>query len=211
MKTALSFLLTAIAAMTVGCGQAASSNSQDDTSVRQATENASQNEPTGQMEHKNGTVQISFPFVRQDRIASNQFAVWIEDMDGTFVKTLFATQFVASGGYEQRPEAIPDWVERSGLNNGTASGIDAVTGATPDTGTLQFSWDCTDSEGNPLPEGEYRFLVEAAVSWDSRVVYEGTIGIGGAEHLAAASAEGSGEAAEGQNMIGDVTAAYTPR
>ncbi|WP_221621529.1 DUF2271 domain-containing protein [Paenibacillus rhizophilus] len=61
------------------------------------------------------TLGISFPFVRQDGIASNQFAVWVEDSRGRYVTTLYATRFIATGGYKLRPEAIPTWVKHSGL------------------------------------------------------------------------------------------------
>lgn len=157
-----------------------------------------------------GAVSISFPYVHQDGIASNQFAVWVESEDGAWVKTLFATQFIASGGYVQWPEALPTWVERSGLKDGTASAVDAVTGATPETGTQQFLWDCKDSDGEALPNGAYSFFVEASLRWENRVLYTGTITIGGDQNSAAASAAYFGENPEERTMIGEVTAVYTP-
>jgi len=62
-----------------------------------------------------GRVEISFPFVRQSGSASNQFAVWIEDKQGNFVKTLFVTDFTAQGGYRTRKEGIKTWVQRSNI------------------------------------------------------------------------------------------------
>lgn len=41
----------------------------------------------------NGKLKISIDFNRSSTPASNQYAVWIEDMDGNVVKTLFVTNF----------------------------------------------------------------------------------------------------------------------
>jgi hypothetical protein len=46
-----------------------------------------------------GELVISFDFVRQSGPASNQHAVWIEDMDGNVVRTLFASRWTADGWF----------------------------------------------------------------------------------------------------------------
>ena len=53
-----------------------------------------------------GEVIISFNFERQSGWASNQFAIWIEDMDGNYINTLYATAWTANGGYASRPDSI---------------------------------------------------------------------------------------------------------
>jgi len=40
-----------------------------------------------------GTLEISFDFKRQGTIASNQYAVWIEDDKGKLIKTLYVTRY----------------------------------------------------------------------------------------------------------------------
>lgn len=50
-----------------------------------------------------GSVEVSFHYARQKGFSSNQFAVWVEDSGGRFVKTLYATGFTASGGYKKKP------------------------------------------------------------------------------------------------------------
>jgi len=74
-------------------------------------------------------VAVSFDYAKQEGYATNQFAVWIEDANGVLVKTLFATEFTANGGYEKRPDAIPLWVERAAIAGETKP--DAASGATP--------------------------------------------------------------------------------
>jgi len=122
-----------------------------------------------------GTLTVSFDFKRQSGYSSNQFAVWIGNMDGSLVKTLYATEFTAGGGYKKRPDSIGTWV-------GKALGVsdfDAVAGATPKSGAVSYTWDLTDEAGNTVPEGTYMFLVEGTLRWMSRVIYWGEIKIGG--------------------------------
>jgi len=107
-----------------------------------------------------GSVVISFNYKRQSGSASNQFALWIEDMSGQLIKTLYATRFTANGGYKNRPDSIPLWVEKSGLASMTGSEVDAVSGATPNAGDLSYTWDLTGADGNTVLPGQYRFFVE---------------------------------------------------
>jgi len=99
-------------------------------------------------------VAVTFDFQKQSGYASNQFAVWVENANGKLVKTLYVTQFTVNGGYEKRPDAIPVWVKQSGLAQGIAQ--DAVSGATPKSGSLRYVWDLTDQSGRvcraaPIP------------------------------------------------------------
>ncbi|QWU16978.1 Predicted protein [Paenibacillus sophorae] len=156
------------------------------------------------------TLEISFPFVRQDGIATNQFAVWIEDGSGRFVNTLYATRFIATGGYKLRPEAIPTWVEHSGLAQASPEEADAVSGATLSSGQLKFAWDCKDQDGNPVPDGTYRFYVEGTTRWENRILYEGTIAVGKERTESEADVKYTTDEAAQSGMIGQVTAVYMP-
>lgn len=165
-------------------------------------------------------VQITFNFQRQSGYATNQFAVWVEDMQGNIVKTLYATSFTANGGYEKRPDALPLWVEKAGLASMQGSEVDAITGATPKTGDLTFLWDLKDEAGQVVAPGEYGFFVEGSLRWKNRVLYSGTIEVGDAPDTAQASAEFFYEASDEQealtdeapecNMIGAVAASFVP-
>lgn len=154
-------------------------------------------------------VEIAFVYQRQSGKASNQFAVWIEDATGKLVKTLYATRFTARGGWKRRPESLPLWVETQFFQSASAD-VDAFTGATPLGGDLVYTWDCKDSEGTAAPPGEYRYLVEANLRWNSRVVYRGTIQIGGAARHSMATGEFSGGNAQEREMITGVAATYYP-
>jgi rhodanese-related sulfurtransferase len=122
---------------------------------------------------------VSFDYVKQSGYASNQFAVWVEDMDGNHVKTLYATRYTADGGYRDRPDSIPLWVEKSGLSSLTNDEVDAISGATPKAGTLSYTWDLTDSDGNIAKQSEYKVVVEGSLRWKNRVVYSAVVDTNG--------------------------------
>ena len=163
-------------------------------------------------------VAITFDFSKQSGYASNQFAVWIEDANGKLVKTLFVTQFTANGGYEKRPDAIPVWVERSGIAKDTA--LDANSGATPKSGLLRYVWDLTDETGARVADGTYTFYVEGTLRWKNHVLFSGEIDLNGEAVSAEATAQYTYLASEDQAaltdessehaMIQNVAAAYIP-
>jgi len=167
-----------------------------------------------------GEVVVSFDFERQSGSASNQHAVWIEDMDGNLVKTLYASNWTASGGYKSRPDSIALWVEKSNLASLSKQEVDAVSGATPRTGALSYSWDLTGADGAGVPGGEYKVLVEGTLRWKNYVVYTGVINIGDKPETVQAVAEYNYEgidryaaltdSATENKMIGPVTVVYTP-
>ena len=118
---------------------------------------------------KASALEVSFNYQRQPGPGSNQYAVWIENEKGEFVKTLFVTSYTAKGrsrgaeqpkrGYIVRPACVPVWVKTSKAEEKTDMQLDAVTGATPQAGGVQtFTWDFT----------------EATLIFDSDIVYTGT-------------------------------------
>ncbi len=121
---------------------------------------------------------ISFRFQRGG-IASGQYAIWIEDAKGMLVRTIYATSFTVEGGYKVRHESIPTWVAKAHPGEMTDAQVDAVTGATPQNGTQTYAWDGTDSNGNRVAPGTYRFFVEGSLYWDSRILFSGTVEWGG--------------------------------
>ncbi|MBA4348110.1 MAG: DUF2271 domain-containing protein [Clostridiales bacterium] len=132
-------------------------------------------------------VTVSFSFEKQQGYASNQFAVWVEDMDGNLIKTLYVTKFTAKGGFEKRPDALPVWVARSGLAQD--ANVDAATGATPKVGEVSFVWDLADESGARVADGTYRFFVEGTLRWKNQVLYTGEITLDGSATTAEAAAE----------------------
>lgn len=75
-------------------------------------------------------------------------AIWVEDADG-FVKTRKAMA-------NQRKQYLYTWKAASNYNV-----VDAITGSTLNSHqTHTVTWDCTDLDGNIVPDGEYTVWVE---------------------------------------------------
>jgi hypothetical protein len=134
---------------------------------------------------KPSTLEVSFNYQRQAGPGSNQYAVWIENENGEFVKTLFVTSYTTKGrargsepakrGYIVRPACVPTWVKTSKAEEKTDIQLDAVTGATPQSGGIQtFTWDFTDEQGKVVPQGTYKIKVEATLIFDCDIIYTGT-------------------------------------
>lgn len=122
--------------------------------------------------------ELSFSYTKQGGHATNQFAVWIEDNQGHYIKTLYATRFTANGGWKRRESSIPLWVKQSDLANMTKAQVDALTGATPKAGTLTYRWDGTDSRNTALPPGDYVMCLEGTLRWEAQVRCRANIKVG---------------------------------
>ena len=138
---------------------------------------------------KPGELEISFNYTKQAGPGSNQYAVWIENVSGEVVKTLFVTEFTSKGrsrdgskparGYTYRTSCMPTWVKHIDAENVSDEQMDAFTGATPaSSGVQTFTWDFTDQAGKAVPKGTYRFYVEATYNGPSVVTYTGTVSSG---------------------------------
>lgn len=121
-------------------------------------------------------VEISFTFTRQSGIASNQFAVWVEDDKGNHVKTLYVTRFTAAKGWKTRPDSLPGWTKASGMAAGGKGSADAASGATPKTGTVKYVWDYTGENGRRVSGGNYVVKIEGSTRWKNRIEYAARIG-----------------------------------
>ena len=143
-------------------------------------------------------VAIAFDYQRQGGIASNQFAVWIEDASGALVKTLYATRFTATGGWQKRPACLLQWVAAAQPDTLASHEVD------------HYVWGGRDQNGNRLPAGTYRYVVEGNLRWDNRVVYSDEIELGGPLQTSRPQPEYSGDAEQERGMITNVVATYTP-
>jgi hypothetical protein len=167
-----------------------------------------------------GSLTIVFDYEKQSGSASNQFAVWIEDMDGNHIKTLYATKWTANGGYKSRPDSIAVWVEKSDLSSLSKTEVDAFSGATPKTGSLSYAWDLIDTNGVIVSPGEYKFFVEGTLRWKNYVLYSGVVKVGDSLVTVDADAEFVYETSDRyaaltndspeNKMIGAVTASFIP-
>lgn len=110
------------------------------------------------------------------------FAIWLEDMNGGYMQTLYVARSVATGIFEygkqekgkwvsgpkRAPQTLPYWAHKRGIKaadglfipDETSAVPDAYTGATPKTGFILKS-----KADNPLPE-KFRVMLEINQNWD---------------------------------------------
>jgi hypothetical protein len=148
-----------------------------------------------------GEVVITFDYEKISGSASNQWAVWIEDMDGNYINTVYATRWTAGGGFKTRPDSIALWVEKSDIASMPDYYVDAISGATPKAGTQSYTWNLQDINGDLVLPGDYKFFVEGTLRWKNYVLYSGIITIGDAPMTAQADAEYVYEASDRQAAL----------
>ncbi|MGI6004423.1 MAG: DUF2271 domain-containing protein [Christensenellales bacterium] len=153
-----------------------------------------------------GRLTVSFDYEKQSGSGSNQFAVWVEDDQGQVLETLFATRYTAQGGYEDRPDSLREWVSRANPAQMDQAQLDAISGATPESGEQEFVFDCVNENGRALEEGTYRFFVEGTLKMQSSVLYTGTFVIGEGRQEITPEATYTGE--DRPPMIQNVSAVY---
>lgn len=108
--------------------------------------------------------------------ASNQIALWVENENGEIVKTIFVTDFTAGHrGYKKREQSLNHWVGIAKPAQMSDKELDAISSATPKSGTQHFTWDLTDSQDKEVPAGKYFIKLEGTLFSGSNVVYTGTI------------------------------------
>jgi hypothetical protein len=156
-----------------------------------------------------GNVSISFSFKRQNVIASNQVAVWIENENGAIVKTLYISRFTGKGGFSNRPDSLSVWAAKA--KPSSPAELDAFTGATPQNGSVTYVWDCTDGEGIPVPAGTYRYCVEGSLYWKSNALFTGSVTIGENAASSRAAPVYSSDNPAYRAMLQQVQAVFTPR
>lgn len=126
--------------------------------------------------HEETVVEISFTFTRQSGIASNQFAVWVEDEKGIYIKTLYVTGFTAKKGWKTRPDSLPEWTKASGIASIERNVVDAISGATPRTGPRKYIWDYTGENNRRVAGGNYVVRIEGSTRWKNRIEYTARLG-----------------------------------
>ena len=153
-------------------------------------------------------VAVSFDFLKKDGYSTNQIAVWVEDGDGNYIKTLYVTKFTAEGGWKVREQSLPLWVKSSDAENAGEDELSAVSSATPASGKVEIFWDLKDAAGNLVQGNSYVIKIEATVRAENAVLY--TINTDVSEGTADADigCTYTGEAAEDRDMISNVTAEF---
>ncbi len=166
---------------------------------------------------------ISFNYTQQTGTASNQYAIWVEDADGEVVKPIFVTLFSARGGWKERSDSLPLWVEKIGqYSNGDVdaistptlskykssdTSIDVMAGSTPQSGYVKYVWTLTDMAGQRLKEGVYTFVLEATLRSKNRVVYRTSVDLKSGA-IGETRSEFFGDSDEEHSMVQNVIVRY---
>ena len=122
-----------------------------------------------------GTLQINFQFNKAegDIEPSYQTAIWLEDIEGHYVKTLFLSEYLSYGGYNDST-ICPAWNSQSDWDNAPMEAYDAVTRATPPLGEhlYQFGLDSLD-----LTPGDYFCNIQVHLIEDYNILFKNKLDI----------------------------------
>ncbi len=159
-------------------------------------------------EPADGTLQISYAFsTAQGLEPSYQIAIWLEKEDGQFVRSLFISEYLAYGGFND-PTICPEWTKIAGWDKATEAEYDAVSKPTPPIGSHTLKIDC---KARGIVPGTYVYCVEVHIVENFNILYKGKIAIGGtaAEDTAVASYIPRKHESAG-DVISGVSAKYIP-
>ncbi|MDR3077428.1 MAG: DUF2271 domain-containing protein [Planctomycetota bacterium] len=154
-------------------------------------------------------VEIAFNFKEQKVMASNQFAIWVEDSRGELVRTIAATAFTGKlGGWDFREKSLPLWVEKAKVPEMPNTEFDAFSRATPPSGQLSYDWDLRDAAGREVPPGAYAVILEGTLRNENQVLYKAVIRVGGEAVVVRPEPEYQGKNLAVRSMIGNVRVSY---
>ena len=102
---------------------------------------------------------------------SDQFAIWLEKPDGTFVKTLFLSDYLSYGGYND-PLICSDWSSNTNWTEASEEEFDAVTGPTPQIGEVNLELSIPRDQ---VPDGEYNIFIEVHLTDKFNELYSGLV------------------------------------
>lgn len=119
-----------------------------------STASSSASSSSGKSLPSAATATVSWTFASSTGMARNPYmAVWIEDANGNFVKTL-ALYHRANG--DNWLQSLSNWYSSSG-------GTDTTTSGTVPAGSYTTTWDGTDASGSRVDQGSYYVCVESVV------------------------------------------------
>jgi hypothetical protein len=107
-----------------------------------------------------------------DPYPTYQTVMWLENENGTYLKSLFVSDWLARGGYNST-YVCSTWSSKAQWDNETEEDIDAVTAATPDWGVDSFY--TFDLSGRTIAPGVYKFNIETHITGDYNILYSADI------------------------------------
>jgi hypothetical protein len=162
-----------------------------------------------QSESHEKNVIVTYTWTRISTHGSNQIAIWIEDVKGKHLATLFATKFTTQGGYIKRPVSLSEWTAKFDLKNASKEDVDAITGATPQSGAHTLTWNCKDKSGKTVSPGTYIVRMEANILDPDKMFFRGEIEIGASDNKTSGETTFSRpELADGNVLFKDVLIEY---
>jgi len=128
---------------------------------------------------------IEIEFFKGKAFKAPSFAIWIEDIDGTYIETIFVTRYVATGkfgqgeiepgkwknepDYVRRPATLPYWAHKRNIQ--APDGLYVPSPETPVPDALSHATPKTDfilNTGSKVLSGKkFRILFEINQPWDS--------------------------------------------
>lgn len=130
----------------------------------------------GLLASRDKIINVSFQLNESENYPrSDQLVIWLEKPDGTFVKTLFVSEYLSYGGYND-PDICPDWSSNTLWEEVSEEEFDALTGATPSIGLVEKNLSLSDEQ---LPRGDYVVFVEVHLTADFNELYSGNIRVSG--------------------------------
>jgi len=160
-----------------------------------------------------GKVTVGLTLTRISGPASNQYAVWVEDETGRYLRTLFVTDYMTRRqGWKVRQQSLVTWIKAADVKNKPQADIDALSGATPQAGKHSVVWDLKDAAGQAVTPGIYVYRIEGCLLRENHVLWTGKIRVGGAKETSQAVVSYFPEGAEklGRTLVSDVSAVYDP-
>jgi hypothetical protein len=141
-----------------------------------------------------------------------QMALWVEDAQGRYVRTLYVSRWEAAAGHARN--ILPQWVDASkeARSADGAANVDAVTSATLKAGEtpVLFTWDLKDWKGETVVPGEYLARLQCdgkrgVITWTGRVAVA-------AEKAEVLAVPEPALAADGSNAyVRDMKVGFVPR
>lgn len=131
---------------------------------------------TGCNQTREWILDVSFQLTElEDYTRSDQLVIWLEKPDGTFVKTLFVSEYLSYGGYNH-PEICPDWITKTNWEEASQEEFDAITSATPSIGLVNMELVCSNEL---VPKGDYHIFIEVHLTADYNELYSCPVRISG--------------------------------
>ncbi len=122
-----------------------------------------------------GILEFSYEFTKPaDFEPSYQLSIWLEKENGEYYKTLFVTDYLSYGGYNDST-ICPAWSENANWDHALPEIFDAVTKATPPVGQNQLQIDCQDFKILP---GLYQYKLQVHLVDTYNILAQGKINIG---------------------------------